>query len=100
MWIKFEATDATGKVHKRSMSHVYSHCVVILFAAQPPRKIAKQRITGLHRHSRVNAHAACCRSTVIERQRLHDSCTRLVATIPSRKRAQTNETTSRLYRWR
>jgi len=34
--IKFEATDATGKVHKRSsMSHIYSHCVVINFAAHP-----------------------------------------------------------------
>jgi hypothetical protein len=37
--IKFEATDATGKVHKRSsMSHIYSHCVVIHFAAHPPSK--------------------------------------------------------------
>jgi hypothetical protein len=35
MRVKFEATDATGNVHKRSsMSHVYSHCVVIHFAAQ------------------------------------------------------------------
>ena len=35
--IKFEATDATGKVHKRSTtSHVYSHCIVIHFAAHPP----------------------------------------------------------------
>jgi hypothetical protein len=34
MRIKFEATDATGKVHKRSsMSHVYSHCVVIHLTA-------------------------------------------------------------------
>jgi hypothetical protein len=37
--IKFEATDGTGKVHKRSsMSHIYSHCVVIHFAAHPPSK--------------------------------------------------------------
>ena len=36
---KFEATDATGKVHKRSsMRHIYSHCVVIHFAAHPPSK--------------------------------------------------------------
>ena len=28
MRVKFEATDATGKVRKRSsMSHIYSHCV-------------------------------------------------------------------------
>jgi hypothetical protein len=40
MRIKFEATDATGKVHKRSsMSHIYSHCVVIHFAAQPPSEL-------------------------------------------------------------
>jgi hypothetical protein len=38
MRVKFEATDTTGKVHKRSMSHVYSHCVVIHFAAHPPSK--------------------------------------------------------------
>jgi hypothetical protein len=37
MRVKFEATDATGKVHKRSsVSHVYSHCVLIHFAAHPP----------------------------------------------------------------
>ena len=36
MRIKFEATDASGKVHKRSStSHVYSHCLVIHFAAHP-----------------------------------------------------------------
>ena len=36
---KFEATDATGKVHKRSsLSHIYSHCVVIHFTANPPSK--------------------------------------------------------------
>jgi hypothetical protein len=39
MRVKFEATDATGKVHKRgSRSRVYSHCVVIHFAAHPPSK--------------------------------------------------------------
>jgi hypothetical protein len=39
MRVKFEATNATGKVYKRSsMSHVYSHCVVIHFAAHPPSK--------------------------------------------------------------
>ena len=39
MRIKFEATDDTGKVHKRgSRSHVYSHCVVIHFAAHLPSK--------------------------------------------------------------
>ena len=39
MRIKFEATDASGKVHKRSStSHVYSHCLVIHFAAHLPSK--------------------------------------------------------------
>jgi hypothetical protein len=38
--IKFEAIDATGKLHKRSStSHVYSHCLVIHFAAHPPSKL-------------------------------------------------------------
>jgi hypothetical protein len=38
--IKFEATDASGKVHKRSStSHVYSHCLVIHFAAYPRSKL-------------------------------------------------------------
>ena len=40
MRIKFEATDASGKVHKRSSaSHVYSHCLVIHFAAHPPSNL-------------------------------------------------------------
>ena len=40
MRVNFEATDATGKVHKRSStSHVYSHCIVIHFAAHPPSKL-------------------------------------------------------------
>jgi hypothetical protein len=40
MRVKFEAIDATGKVHKRSsVRRVYSHCVVIHFAAHPPSKL-------------------------------------------------------------
>jgi hypothetical protein len=40
MRVKFEAIDATGKVHKRSSARcVYSHCVVIHFAAHPPSKV-------------------------------------------------------------
>jgi hypothetical protein len=40
MRVKFEALDATGKLHKRSsMNHAYSHCVVIHFAAHPPSKV-------------------------------------------------------------
>ena len=41
MRVKFEANDTIGKVHKRSsMSHIYSHCVVIHFAAQPPSEFS------------------------------------------------------------
>ena len=45
--IKFEATDATGNVHKRSSaSHVYSHCLVIHFAAHPPSKLWPKGISA------------------------------------------------------
>ena len=34
---KFEATDATGQLHKRSsISHIYSHCIVIHLSPHPP----------------------------------------------------------------
>jgi hypothetical protein len=37
MRVKFEATDAAGKLHKRSSKrHVYSHCVVIHLAVHLP----------------------------------------------------------------
>ena len=45
--IKFEATDATGNVHKRSSaSHVYSLCLVIHFAAHPPSKLWPKGISA------------------------------------------------------
>ena len=51
MRVKFEATDTTGKVHKRSsISHVYSHCVVIHFAAHPTSKLWPKGIPA-HRHA-------------------------------------------------
>ena len=47
MRIKFKATDASGKVHKRSStSHVYSHCLVIHFAAYPPSKLWPKGISA------------------------------------------------------
>ena len=47
MRVKFEATDATGKVHKRSsMSHIYSHCVVIDFAAHPPSRLSPKGVAA------------------------------------------------------
>ena len=37
---KFDAIDGNGRVHKRrSVSRVYSHCLVIHFAAHPPSKL-------------------------------------------------------------
>ena len=40
MRLKFEATDVSGKVHKRSStSHIYSHCLVIHLAAHPPSNL-------------------------------------------------------------
>ena len=47
MRVKFEAIDATGKVHKRSSARrVYSHCIVIHFAAQPPSKFWPKGVTA------------------------------------------------------
>jgi hypothetical protein len=50
MRVKFEAADATGKVHKRSsMSRVYSHCVLIHFAAHPPSKFWPKGVAACSR---------------------------------------------------
>jgi hypothetical protein len=47
MRFKFEAIDATGKVHKRrSMRHIYSHCVAIHFAAHLPSKLWPEGISA------------------------------------------------------
>ena len=44
---KFEATDATGQLHKRSsISHIYSHCIVIHFAPHPPSKLEQALARG------------------------------------------------------
>jgi hypothetical protein len=57
--IKFEATDSTGKVHKRSsMSHIYSHCVVIHFAAHPPSNLWPKGIAAC-------SHAECVGGCVL-----------------------------------
>jgi hypothetical protein len=38
--LKFEVVDGSGSVHKRSStSHVYSHCLVIHFAAHSPSNL-------------------------------------------------------------
>ena len=50
MRVKFEATDATGKVHKRgSRSRVYSHCVVIHFAAHQPSRFWPKGVAAYSR---------------------------------------------------
>ena len=50
MRIKFEAVDKNGKPHKRaSASHLYSHCVVIHFAAHPPSKFWPKGVTAFSR---------------------------------------------------
>ena len=50
MRLKFEATNATGKVYKRSnRSRVYSHCVVIHFAAHTPSKFWPKGVTAYSR---------------------------------------------------
>ena len=47
MRVKFEATDADGKVHKRSsLTHIYSHCVVVHFTAHPPSKLWPEGIAA------------------------------------------------------
>jgi hypothetical protein len=58
MRVKFEATDATGKVHKRSsVSHVYSHCVLIHFAAHPPSKFWPKGVGSCSHAEWVGSHA-------------------------------------------
>jgi len=47
---KFEATNATGKVYKRSSrSRIYPHCVVIHFAAHPPSKFWPKGVAAYSR---------------------------------------------------
>ena len=60
MRVKFEATDATGKVHKRSsMSHIYSHCVVIHFAAYPPSTLWPKGIAACSHAEWVGKRGKC-----------------------------------------
>ena len=50
MRIKFEAVDKNGKLHNRaSVSRLYSHCVVIHFAARPPSKFWPKGVTAFSR---------------------------------------------------
>jgi hypothetical protein len=50
MRTKFEAVDKNGKLHKRAgVSRVYSHCVVIHFAAHPPSKFWPKGVVAYSR---------------------------------------------------
>jgi hypothetical protein len=50
MRTKFEAVDKNGKLHKRAgVSCVYSHCVVIHFAAHPRSKFWPKGVTAYSR---------------------------------------------------
>jgi hypothetical protein len=63
MRVKFEATDATGKVHKRSSrSQVYSHCVVIHFAAHPPSRLWPKGVAAYSRAEWARSRALAERS--------------------------------------
>jgi hypothetical protein len=63
MGVKFEATDATGKVYKRnSRSRVYSHCVAIHFAAHPPSKFWPKGVTAYSRAEWAGSRALAERS--------------------------------------
>jgi hypothetical protein len=63
MRVKFEATDATGKVHKRSStSRVYSHCVVIHFPAHPPSRFWPKGVTAYSRAEWEGSRAVAERS--------------------------------------
>ena len=63
MRVKFKATAATRKVHKRaSVSRVYSHCVVIHFAAHPPSKFWPKGVVAYSRAEWAESRALAERS--------------------------------------
>jgi hypothetical protein len=83
MRVKFEAIDASGKVHKRSStSHVYSHCVVIHFAAHPPSKLWPKGVAACSHAEWVRSYALAERKAsrrhkdacveILEARRAHD----------------------------
>ena len=63
MRLRFEATDATGKVHKRcATSRVHSHCVVIHFAAHPPSRFWPKGVAAYSRAEWAGSRALAERS--------------------------------------
>ena len=63
MRIKFEAVDKNGKLHKRAgVSRVYSHFVVIHFAAHPPSKFWPKGVSAYSRAEWAGSRALAERS--------------------------------------
>ena len=83
MRVEFEATDATGKVHKRSsMSHVYSHCVVIHFAAHPPSKFWPK---GIVAHSHAEWVGSCALAERKASRWLKEPCVEAIEMLEARQ---------------
>ena len=72
MRIKFEAVDKNGKLHKRaSVSRVYSHCVVIHFAAHPPSKFWPKGVAAYSRAEWAGSRALAERKASRWRKEAH-----------------------------
>ena len=81
MRIKFEAVDKNGKLHKRAgVSRVYSHCVVIHFAAHPPSKLWPKGVTAYSRAEWVASRALAERSASRWRKELYVEAIEIVET--------------------
>jgi hypothetical protein len=72
MRVKFEATDAAGKVHKRSSkSHIYSHCLLIHFTAHPPSKFWPKGISACSHAEWAESRALAERKAIRWRKEPH-----------------------------
>jgi hypothetical protein len=89
MRIKFEAVDKDGKPHKRaSVSRLYSHCVVIHFAAHPPSKFWPKGVTAYSRAEWAGSLALAERSASRWRKEPY------VEAIEARQRSRSSGATS------
>jgi len=69
---KFEAVDKNGKLHKRAgVSRVYSHCVVVHFAAHPPSRFWPKGVTAYSRAEWAGSRALAERSASRWRKELY-----------------------------
>jgi hypothetical protein len=83
MRLKFEATDVSGKVHKRSStSHIYSHCLVIHLAAHPPSNLWPKGIAAC-------SHAEWAASRALAERNAHrwrkDPCVEAIEILEARQ---------------